>query len=288
MQNKSPKYSTILNHDAEGIISDLDEIRHLFEHNPSLGSAVEQKIQQLIRKYLPSTCEVTSGFAINSDGHLSPQQDILIIKKHQIGPLKSYAGFGVYPIEHVLASIEVKTKLTIGELQAALNSLEKLAVLSPKIPGKSTISNKPGNLLKTTIPVCSPFTGIFALETDIAVGRLLYECQNHNSNKSISERLNSVIVLGHSFSCWVNRTGVKHPSLIIDPQAVNHAGADFDWENRPIELATSESNPTESLKAFLGMLLSFLSWYMPPPISLQKYLLEGLKLGFDVQPKAPK
>lgn len=285
MPKKFPNYSTILTNDAERITSNLAEIRHLFEHNPSLGAAVEQNIKQFISKYLPSSCEVTSGFAINADGNLSHQQDILIIKKHKIGPLTTYAGFGVYPIEHILASIEVKTKLTLSQLNSAMNSLEKLAILSPKIPGEGQISRAPGNLIKEKIPICSPFTGIFALETDISSSRLLHECQNHSSNRSISERLNTVVVLNNSFSCWIERNSGPHPSFNVDPQSINHALADFDWESRSLEFATSESSAADSLKAFLGILLSFLSWYKAPPIYLQEYLLKGMKLRFDVKPK---
>jgi len=69
---------------------------------------------------------------------------------------------------------------------------------------------------------------------------------------------------------------------------MNVEGTGFDWETRPNELATSTTNANESLKVFLGLLLSFLSWYRPPPIDLHKYLLTGLSLKFDVVPKEPK
>ena len=287
MSDKSPNYSTILDREADRIINDLGEARSLFKHNPSLGSAIEQTVSCLIGKFLPNVYEVTSGFAVDSMGKLSPQQDILIVKRHKIGPLSTYAGFGVYPIEQVLAAIEVKTSLTVAELISAMKTLEEFAVLSPGIPGESTISKEPGNLLQAKIPVCAPFTAIFALETEIAIGRILHEVQTHNSNSVIKTRLNAVHILDQSVTCWVDKNGATYPSLTIDPQSLNVQGINFDWEGRQIELATAETNANESLKAFLGLLLSFLSWYRPPPLDLQKYLLTDLKLNFDVEPKLP-
>jgi len=287
MQSKSPSYSKVLDSEAKRIINDLGEIRELLEHNPSLGSAVEQTVSKLLRKLIPNSCEITSGFAVNHEGEISPQQDILIIRKDQIGALNTYAGFGIYPIEHVLASIEIKTNLKISELQSAMDSLEKLVSLSPNIPGKGDISKEPGNLIKQEIPICSPFTGVFGLETDIAIGRILHEAQNHSSAKEIKKRLNAIHVLGHSITCWVRENETIYPMLVADPQAMNAKDIKFDWEGRSLKLATSEVNSNQSLKTFLGILLSFLDWYRPPPIDLQKYLLTDLKLKFDVTPKPP-
>lgn len=288
MSNKTPNYSAILDREASRITNRLVEIRSLLEHKPSLGSAVEQTVSRLIRKFVPDSCEITSGFAVDAEGNLSPQQDILVIRKHKIGALGTYAGFGIYPIEHVLASIEVKTKLTIAEFTSAMDSLEQLALLAPDIPGESTVSSQPGNLLTANIPVCGPFTAVFALETDIAIGRILYESQNHACNSKTKTRLNNVHVLDQSATCWVDRTGAKHPAMVLDPQALNVAGVNFNWEKRPLEIATSTTNANESLKVFLGLLLGFLSWYRPPPLDLQKYLLTGLSLKFDIESKQPK
>jgi len=215
MANKTPNYSEILDREAEQITNRLAEIRSLLEHRPSLGSAVEQTVSRFIKKFVPESCEITSGFAVDANGNLSPQQDILIVRKHKIGALGTYAGFGIYPIEHVLAAIEVKTKLTISEFRSAMDSLEELALLAPNTPGESMISNKPGNILRADIPICAPFTAVFALETDMDIGRILYESQNHASNKNTKTRLNNVHVLDQSATCWVNRTGAKHPALVV-------------------------------------------------------------------------
>lgn len=288
MSIKSPNYSAILDNEATRIVNDLAEIRGLLDHNPSLGSAVEQTIVRMLQKFLPDSYEITSGFAVDTGGTLSPQQDILVVRKHQIGPLSTYAGFGVYPIEHILAAIEVKTILTISELQSAMNTLEQLVSLSPEIPGEGSISKQPGNLIRENIPICPPFTAIFGLETDIAIGRILYESRRHSSNTKITTRLNAVHVLGQSITCWIDKSGVTYPKLVLDPQAKNVEGVDFDWEGRRLEISTSAANENESLKAFLSLLLGFLAWYSPPPINLQKYLLAGLRLEFDVEPKPPR
>ena len=70
-----------------------------------------------------------------------------------------------------------------------------------------------------------------------------------------------------------------------DPQASNVEGGGFEWEARPLELATSVVNANETLRVFIALLLSFLDWYRPPEIDLQKYLLTNIKLPFDVDEK---
>jgi hypothetical protein len=277
----TPNYQQVLDSEANRLVNELAELRSMIQHTGSKGTAVEQMIAGMLRRFIPDDYVITSGFVFNERGKLSPQQDILVVRNDRVGPLGHYAGFGVYPIENVMAAIEVKTTLTTAELDSALNSLEKISGLAPNVPGHNPfISNKPGYLLRAKIPICGPFTAIVALETNVQQSTILSRAKAHSTNLKIGTRVNLIQVLDHSATCWVDRSAGKLPNLIIDPQAKNVAGTDFDWEGRQLELAASATTSKEAMQVLLGLLLSFLNWYQPPQLQIQNYIFKGLKLSF--------
>ncbi len=191
------------------------------------------------------------------------------------------------PVENVIASIEVKANLTVPELQGALDSLRRFRRLAPAIPGRSSVSSEPGNLLRQNIPVCGPFTAVFAFErTGLSAGRFLHECQQHQASGTIDDRINGGHVLGHSGTMWVDRTDTKLPALTIDPQARDLPDLK-KWEGRPLELATNMVSGGNGLRLFLATLLGFVNWYKPPELNLNERMLSGISLPFDVGPRAP-
>ncbi len=119
----TPSFSAVLDRAAQRLASDLAEVREMMSHSGSKGTGLEDSVAGLVEQFLPDHVLVTSGFAVGPTGELSPQQDVLVVINDRIGPLATYGGFGVFPIENVIASIEVKANLTVPELQRALGSL---------------------------------------------------------------------------------------------------------------------------------------------------------------------
>ena len=286
MPEVRPTFETVLNNVSSKMISDLEEVRQMLSHGGSKGSALEDSVAGLLRRFLPDQFLVTSGFAVDASGKLSPQQDVLIVLNDRLGPLSTYGGFGVFPIENVFASIEVKAQLTVENLRSSIESLRALRNLAPRVPGRSEISSAPGNLLRQNVPICGPFTGVFAFSADgLSAGRILHECQQAVSE--IYDRQNVVYVLGHSVTTWLQRDdGVAAPALVVDPQAVDPPTSK-KWEARALTLGTTVVDEGAGLRTFQALLLGFVNWYRPPELDLNARFLQGISLPYDVAPRPP-
>ncbi|HHV7345341.1 DUF6602 domain-containing protein [Enterobacter hormaechei] len=92
-------------------------------HQGVKGSVLEILISQLFRPLLPSDIGVGTGQIIDSfSDNMSPQIDIIIYNKSILPPVLADGSLGLFPIESVLYTIEVKTTLTPSGLAAANNS----------------------------------------------------------------------------------------------------------------------------------------------------------------------
>jgi hypothetical protein len=93
------------------------------------------------------------GEIIDCEGHTSRQQDIIIYDRNLTPPaLTNSYGFGVFPIDSVLYSFEVKSKVTAPELQTTHDNLCHLLREVKQIAGGS----------RFLLP------GLIAFETDLA------------------------------------------------------------------------------------------------------------------------
>lgn len=236
---------------------------------------------EFLREFLPARFSVDSGFVVNAAGDISGQQDVLILGEKSTGPIANYAGFGVHPVENVVGVVEVKTKLTTPRFRNALETVHSVSRLAPDIAGESTISERPGNGLVSDLPVCPPFTAIFAFESDVAPSsaRGIFE-QWHQAHAAKRDRLNCVMVLDEWFITWIRRQEGRPPELVINPQAHTpraHVGDPryAQWDERSMEIGL-ERLEYDTLRPLMAMLLSFLSWYRQPRVNLQDYLLQGL------------
>jgi len=90
--------------------------RHLLHHGEK-GRLAELVLSQWLSSFLPKKYAISTGFVAASDGEkliLSPQRDIIIFDALYCSPIwKSEIG-GIFPIECVYATMEVKTNLKKG------------------------------------------------------------------------------------------------------------------------------------------------------------------------------
>lgn len=275
-------FKAVLRARSEALTASLREARQLLgSHAPSSGSAQERAVAEFLRAFLPSRFKVDSGFVVNAAGDVSGQQDVLILGEKSTGPIANYAGFGVHPVENVVAVVEVKTRLTTARLRSAFETVHSVSRLAPDVAGESTISDRPGNRLVSDLPVCPPFTAIFAFESDVppSSARGMFD-QWHQTHVTKRDRLNCVMVLDEWFMTWIQRQHDRPPELIVNPQAYTPRGHVGDpryaqWEERSMEIGL-ERLDSDTLRPLMAMLLSFLSWYRQPRVNLQDYLLQGL------------
>jgi hypothetical protein len=87
------------------------------------GRIREILVGDLFRPLLPTDVGVGTGHIITFDGSISTEQDVVIYDRRILPPvLFGEGGLGLFPIECVLATVEVKTTLTATELKSSHES----------------------------------------------------------------------------------------------------------------------------------------------------------------------
>ena len=98
----------------------LNEIKH-----PTLkGSFREMILGNLIKPLLPATCGIYHGTVISSFSNAfrkKTEDDLLIVDRECLPPILYSERDGIFPIESVLAKIEVKSTLNHKNLKDAIN-----------------------------------------------------------------------------------------------------------------------------------------------------------------------
>jgi hypothetical protein len=94
-----------------------------------LGDYLEEKINGILNKYLPKRYSLEKGYGINHFSGISGEQDLLLIDNSLGAAICSTDTIGYYPIECVLASVEVKSTLTYEELRKCIISCINLKKL---------------------------------------------------------------------------------------------------------------------------------------------------------------
>lgn len=109
----------------------LSEQRRGITHPRHRGDSRESDFRTILQGILPEVFRITRGFAVNSKSTQSREQDCLIYNGGTGVRLMSSKSLSYIPIESVLASVEIKSNLTLGELRkAVINavSLKKLLI----------------------------------------------------------------------------------------------------------------------------------------------------------------
>lgn len=120
------KYKELLRSRVESAINQARVTQSYIEHNGLKGEIIEILIKELFRPLLPADIGVASGQIIDSKGKISKQQDVVIFDQSILPPVLFESKKGLFPVECVLYSIEIKTTLTAKELQTTHDSARKL------------------------------------------------------------------------------------------------------------------------------------------------------------------
>lgn len=92
-------------------------------HAVTTGRQRELIVHKFLRQNLPQTLEIRSGIIIDSEGNRSKQQDCIIVDNtHPIIAIGTESEALVIA-ESVVATVEVKSHLSVAELTSTLNSI---------------------------------------------------------------------------------------------------------------------------------------------------------------------
>jgi hypothetical protein len=127
----------------------VDRVVHMmgksqtFEREAHLGlrgQFRELVLTELLQPLVPHTCRLTHGTVIDANGpRRNPtkarnfEDDILVIDSECLPPFFELDGRGVYPVESVLARVEVKSGFNARSLREAIDGAAAFATLTPDL-----------------------------------------------------------------------------------------------------------------------------------------------------------
>jgi len=154
-------------------------------HPRHRGDAREDDFLDVLRSSTPPGLRLEKGIAVNVHGFQSPEQDCLVFGADST-PILAEAGQIKYvPIDSVLSSIEIKSKLTLSELRKSICSLATLKTL-PYFNFDYSALPPSGNRILSVL---------FAYESDLSITDLAAKMSELNKNVPPQLRINMVYVL---------------------------------------------------------------------------------------------
>ena len=135
-------------------------------HEYLKGRFREAFIEEILFPYLPSLYRISSGKIFDSRGNQSDECDILIIDSTRIPPiLQTSKKGGLFPVESVLAVIEVKSRLTSSDYLSRSGK----AGIGPNAAKIDNLFHKPGIFIKNQ-PIdhlrIHPLYAVFAYDSN--------------------------------------------------------------------------------------------------------------------------
>ncbi|MCK5659421.1 MAG: hypothetical protein KAH96_06070 [Alphaproteobacteria bacterium] len=158
----------------EELKNEAKQIASMTGHPAEKGRSNEQYLMSYLKDYLPSKMGVGTGFieTIKGKERQSSQQDIIIFDRLHNAPLFVNPTLGIYPIEMVLSTIEVKTTLDKKNLKDALVKNQTLRNITKDVKkhflGWKADKDDHGNDIIRSVTVCDdtpPRFFIFAYDT---------------------------------------------------------------------------------------------------------------------------
>lgn len=102
---------------AQKMLIDFENTRSI-SHKPTKGRARESIVlEEFLKPYLPSRYSISTGIIIDSEGHQSKQQDLVIYDEFNSPILKDLQSDKLFFSESVFAVLEVKSVLANGDVE---------------------------------------------------------------------------------------------------------------------------------------------------------------------------
>ncbi len=122
--------SSILQTYYRGILkrlkAEIDLLNDIIPHATTKGTANEESLKQILENFIPKKYAIGSGIIIDSFGNRSKQIDIVIYDQNIYPNLFSQTSTSIFPVETVIATIEVKTFLDNSTLNLAAQNTKSI------------------------------------------------------------------------------------------------------------------------------------------------------------------
>lgn len=155
-------YRDLIEARAAGMVATAASISNV-THNGFKGTLREIVVRDLIVPVLPPTFFAGTGQVIDAWGKTSRQTDIVIIDRRVVPPVLLDQSNGIFPVEAVIATIEIKSKLNSTELRAGHQAAEMVSQFLHASP-VGQLTHPSNHKIEHVIPY------LLAFHTDLAVG----------------------------------------------------------------------------------------------------------------------
>jgi len=157
----------------DAIVAATDNMRRLYElsggveHDGEKGAFREFFVARLIRPFMPPHLGVGSGVVIASNGQQSRQSDVIIYDRRLLPPILVAGDRGIFPIDSVLAVIEVKSVLTASHYKILADAARRISPPSPNNPNGLPIAIPGRRRTEEGAPMATwPLYALFAYTAD--------------------------------------------------------------------------------------------------------------------------
>jgi hypothetical protein len=175
----------------QSVVAALRRAKELFTMTASLHHAGEKGtwreafVGELLRPLLPAHLAVGSGIDIDAYGNESKQTDVIVHDLRRLRPILAAESRGIYPIDSVLAVMEIKSKLVASDYQQIADASACFQAQTPTNPSGLRIA------ISGTLPGAAtkyPMVAVLAYQADCdrdEVERLLEQAPAGNGRVAL-------------------------------------------------------------------------------------------------------
>lgn len=232
---------------AKNLQSDYQKLSSKIEHNGLKGTIREDKLKEYLSKLFPTKYAIGNGVIVDANETQSRQQDFIIYDNFNSPKLMETESVQVIPIESVYATIEVKSTLTVDELEKSIKNIESVKKLEKTKPFSSPL------IISSIIP---PICMIFAYSSDTSLNNIVKKIDEFNNSIDIKNRLSIVCILDKGLIFGINRHGFKEIEIVPTDNTV---------------LVTHEDKLENNLYLFYLLMMTAINNIVMPPVNLMGY-----------------
>lgn len=175
-----------LNDRAKKLKIDYEGITANIKHPVLKGTSREEVLKKYLEDIIPNRYAVGTGLVVDSDENQSNQQDFFLYNSFDSPSIIRYESFQIVPIESVFCTIEIKSNLTVKELEKSVENIKSVRSLNkcPYNPNLFKFENS-----NNTVGF------IFAYSCSMSLEKLAKKLSELNSNIISNHQISAICVL---------------------------------------------------------------------------------------------
>lgn len=209
-------YQEFMRAKIQGAITEA-KAASMLTHQGVKGTVLEILISRLFRPLLPSDLGVGTGQVIDQHGHISNQVDIILYDRSILPPALYDDHMGLFPIEAVLYTIEVKTTLTRSDLVQAHVAAKKIF----DFVYMSGLTNRDGGTQDHHVDKVRSV--VFALASDVKMGEADRYASIYTQRNELAH-LAAICVAEKEYVYQAPRRWVVQPSAVPGDELLSFLG----------------------------------------------------------------